>query len=217
MNEQVQPFCNLAVEHGLLTREQCESVIRAFEDRGETPSLRAFVQAVSSAFPDVEADKLLQIRDQVASVMQGGGEAGRADPGSSEPERVVAEGGRLFSEGQVMLSTFLGTLIAGGLLMRANYRTLGQEGKGRNALLLGVVGTVVISVACSFVGEILPDFAVAIIHIAIVGNWYKKAQGHEFRRHAESGGETESSWKAAGIGLVIGVLVFCVFLSLVVL
>jgi hypothetical protein len=107
---------------------------------------------------------------------------------------------RLYDVGAVALAAFLGSPLAGTVLMASNYRKLGQGGNGFLALVLG---------AAASVGEIYigltstksPAIATLVLFAA---TWFaaKELQGHAVQTHVASGGQLFSKWRAVGVACV---------------
>jgi hypothetical protein len=113
---------------------------------------------------------------------------------------------RLYDVGAVALAAFLGSPLAGTVLIASNYRKLGQGGNGFLALLLG---------AAASVGEIYIGLtstkspAIATLVLFAV-TWFaaKELQGNAIKTHVAWGGKLFSYWRAVGVAtlttLVLG-------------
>jgi hypothetical protein len=120
-----------------------------------------------------------------------------------EPLRLVTPGPapayKLYSPGQILLAAFLGTPGAGMYLLAANRRRLGHTGLAVTTFLVGVFITV---------PTIFSGFAVAsgsgrtvpLFFTFWVGHYALSDEGL-LDVHLARGGQKESSWKAAGVGL----------------
>jgi hypothetical protein len=106
----------------------------------------------------------------------------------------------LYDVGAVALAAFVGSPLAGTVLMASNYRKLGQGGNGFLALLLG---------AAASVGEIYigltstksPAIATLVLFAA---TWFaaKELQGHAIETHVAWGGQLFSKWRSVWVALV---------------
>ena len=107
---------------------------------------------------------------------------------------------RAFTPGQVALATFLGSPIAGGVLMALNHRRVGQGGAAAMSLFVGGVVTAVLVVA----GFALPDkIGTALAAVGIITMLqFAKVQEPKL-------GPTDkaSTGAAVGIGLALLVLI----------
>jgi hypothetical protein len=127
---------------------------------------------------------------------------------------------KLYSPGHVAWATFLGTPIAGCVLLAMNYWRLGEPKSGRLAVVWGLVATTCL-LAIAFV---LPEnFPSGILPAAYTFGMFgiaKSLQGDIVARHLNSGGSTASAWRATGVGLMclggVLALVFAVAIVLVV-
>jgi hypothetical protein len=107
---------------------------------------------------------------------------------------------RLYDVGAVALAAFLGSPLAGTVLIASNYRKLGNAGNGFIALMLG---------AAASVGEIYigltstksPAIATLVLFAA---TWFaaKELQGHAIQTHVTWGGQLFSKWRAVWVALV---------------
>ncbi len=121
---------------------------------------------------------------------------------------------KLYSAGHVAWATFLGSPIAGCLLMAFNYWRLGKARLGQLIIACGVVATCCLLA----VGFVLPErFPDSIFAAAFTFGMYgiaKSLQGEAVERHLESGGQTASAWRATGVGfmggIAVGVFLFAV-------
>jgi hypothetical protein len=121
----------------------------------------------------------------------------------------AAKSYRLYSPVHVGWATFLGSPIAGCILMAINYWRLGELKSGRLAIVCGFV----VSCCLFAVGFLLPErFPNSVLPLAFTWGMYgiaKSLQGDSFERHLEGGGQKASAWLATGVGLLclVGVLV----------
>src|ERR1035441_7111416 len=122
------------------------------------------------------------------------GPAGEAPPPPPIPAYT------LFNAESVGLATFLGTPIAGSILMAVNYRRLG---KGSKAAAVLVVALLVTALAL-WLGSLMPQSASAGIALGLLfaaRSAAKSLQGAAVAQHVLYGGKLGSKWAAAGLGL----------------
>jgi hypothetical protein len=107
---------------------------------------------------------------------------------------------RLYDVGAAALAAFLGSPLAGAVLIASNYRKLGQGGNGLLALLLG---------AGASVGEIYLGLtstkSPAIATLALFAiTWFaaNELQGSAIKTHVAWGGQLFSKWRAVWVALV---------------
>ena len=107
---------------------------------------------------------------------------------------------RMYDVGAVALAAFLGSPLAGTVLIASNYRKLGKAGNGFLALLLG---------AAASVGEIYigltstksPAIATLVL-FAITWFAAKELQGNAIKTHVAWGGQLFSKWRAVGVAVL---------------
>jgi hypothetical protein len=114
---------------------------------------------------------------------------------------------KLFDANAVALATFLGSPVAGSILMAINYKRLGKGGNAAAAVLLGVVSTA----AAIALGYFIPatyTTAVAVVLVVAMRAVAQALQGPSVEQHVRQGGALSSKWAASGVGLVFLVLIF---------
>ena len=121
---------------------------------------------------------------------------------------VVVPTYKLYAPGQMALATFLGTPIAGTLLLGRNFSKLGKRGAAWTSYVLGVLATAfLIAVAI-----LVPRFPgmMGLGSIAVIWTLGSTMQGPQYQRHLECGGRRASSWAAIGISLLSTLIVFAI-------
>jgi len=113
----------------------------------------------------------------------------------------------LFNYRSVALATFLGTPIAGGILMAVNERRLGNAGRAAGTVILAILGTAVLLLVGWFIPQTLDTF-VALGAMFAMMRIAKSTQEMSVEEHVRLGGQVASMWKAAGIGVAALVVVF---------
>ena len=118
----------------------------------------------------------------------------------------------LYSQKGIGIATFLGSPLASSILIRHNYVQLGDERKGKIAILLGVVFTVAMFVGIFSIPEAtiakIPQQIIPAIYTAIVYFIVEKFQGEHLKQFEAEGLKYMSNWKAAGIGIICLILIF---------
>lgn len=113
---------------------------------------------------------------------------------------------RFYSTLAIGMATFLGGPLIGGYLIRENYRVLGEEQKGKQALLWGIVATIlvfgVLVALPSTVSDRIPNSVLPAIFAGIVSWIVEAKQGAILREHKEQNRAFYSNWKAAGLALI---------------
>lgn len=131
----------------------------------------------------------------------------------------VAKVPRLYDLRAVDIATFISSIFAGAFLISRNFAALGDDDAARRTLVLGFLGLLplaflLILVPSSPKYDDLTRLAfqlgqAGIIHFAAV-----KVQGEALSKHRESGGLFYSRWRAAGISLLLLVLVLPILLGM---
>ena len=122
----------------------------------------------------------------------------------------TARGVKLHSGYSVLIATFLGSPMAGCIVMAINFFRLGMKRQGWLTLLGGLGATgLLIAAACavpdSWHGSNIAFLALQMGGMSFAAN---KLQGGILKEHTDAGGVLASRWKAAGIGLLMCVVLF---------
>ncbi len=122
---------------------------------------------------------------------------------------------KLYSPKQIVGATFLGSPIAGGIVLAENFRAFGDDAMAKVAMQISVVVMIVAFVLAFYLPERTPN---SLLPAAYCGGylWFaNKYQLKRFERHIESGGLKQSNWRVAGIGIACLVAVLAVLFALV--
>jgi hypothetical protein len=140
----------------------------------------------------------------------------RSDNGNAPPYL-------LYSPGDVFVAAFLGGVVLRGgvlggvVLMVLNYRRLRRWEVANQTLIIGVVVQMVVAVVAFFSRDIVPGIFVTLGVAAGAWGTAKALQEGPFALHMACGGKKASTWKAAGIGLLSGLIVSLVYIIVVLL
>jgi hypothetical protein len=107
----------------------------------------------------------------------------------------------LFSPRQMLAAAVFGSVVAGVILLQANYRAMARRGDANRTLLLGALASLAFFAVMYFLPEKVPTTP---INIAAALTFYKLAdtmQGAAFSRHRAAKGERQSNWLVFGITL----------------
>ncbi len=119
---------------------------------------------------------------------------------------------KFYSANAICLATFLGGPLIAGYLIRANYRALAEEQKAQQALVLGIVSTLLFLVALLLLPvelvDRIPNYIFPAIFTGIVGWIVEVKQGNILRQHKENNKEFYSNWKAAGLAFLSALILF---------
>ena len=114
---------------------------------------------------------------------------------------------RLYDVGAVFLAAFLGSPLAGTILIASNYRKLGQGGNGVLALILGAAA----SAGLVFMGlkSTAGPGVASIVLFVCTGLAARELQGNAIKTHVAWGGQLFSKWRAVGVAIVTTLLLGC--------
>ncbi len=122
-------------------------------------------------------------------------------------------GASVYSPGQITLAAFLGSPIAGCLLLAQNYQALGDGGRMWQPLVVGIAVTTLLVAA----GFLLPEKCGGGGGVWLsVGMYFyaKQSQGDAFENYLKAGGR-KGTWPVAVLtGIVCGVVLLALFIAL---
>ncbi|MEL7004222.1 MAG: hypothetical protein AAFN93_15995, partial [Bacteroidota bacterium] len=120
-------------------------------------------------------------------------------------DKISERSAKLYSQRSIWVATYLGGPLAAGILIRRNFVNLGKEQKGKIALFIGVIATLLLFVGIFSIPEHIidkvPNFLIPAIYTMIVHLIVQQTQGQDLKQHELNKGEFYSGWKAAGIGI----------------
>jgi len=122
----------------------------------------------------------------------------------------------LYSCGQVVLATMIGSMLACSILLARNYEVLNDEANAKNALTVGIGAAIAVLAIYSLVPYSLYEwFALQAVWMFAAREWFKLSQGAAFKEHLAAGGKKASAWTALGIGFLCwaGAMVFSFFVG----
>ena len=127
------------------------------------------------------------------------------------------ENKKLYSQRAILAATFFGGPLAAGILTQRNFINLGKERYGRNALIIGIISTVVIFGGIFIVPEDIldkiPNIVIPTVYMAIVGSLIEKYLASDLKEHLKNSNPFYSIWRAIGIGAGCLVLLITVILG----
>ena len=113
----------------------------------------------------------------------------------------------LFSSGQIGAATFFGTLLAGVLLLQANYRVMRRPGDANKALGLGLLAFA----ALIPILLVAPRGVSTPLNIAltfVMSRLARSRQGEAFFKHTTAGGAKRSGWLVFAVIVAVLAAVF---------
>jgi hypothetical protein len=117
----------------------------------------------------------------------------------------------LYSARAVAIATFLGTPIAGAVLMAINYRRLNDRQAAASVLGFGLLLTAISITLALILPESFPGVAVWAPMLLIMQQLASRLQGDEVKECVRLGGVEGPLRHAVGIGLGFGVIILGVF------
>ncbi len=125
---------------------------------------------------------------------------------------------KLFSQRSIAIATFFGGPAAAGYLVKKNYESYNQDDKGKKALIIGIISTLLIFAGIFLMPENIidkiPNALIPAIYTGIIYLIVEKIQGQWLKEHQESGGDFYSGWKATGIGAIFMVILFVLIMGI---
>lgn len=109
----------------------------------------------------------------------------------------------LFRTWMVGLAAVLAGVLGGGVLLALNYRAMDR---GRDAWVtmgLSVIGFIVVLVLAAFVPEEVPSIVFAAVQVVVMVHVARSTQGAIIDARAAAGLPMRSGWAAAGIALLV--------------
>ena len=121
---------------------------------------------------------------------------------------------KLYSPKQIVGAAFLGTPIAGGIVMAENFRALGNDARAKATIQVSIALTVTVFVLAFYLPERTPTSLLPAAYCGLFLWYANKYQLKPFERHMAAGGPQQSNWRVFGIGVgcLVGVLVVLVVL-----
>ena len=113
---------------------------------------------------------------------------------------------KVYTLTKIGLATFIGGPLAAGYMMNVNFKILGKPNTAKNAIILGVLSTILLWVGILSIPESLmdkvPRFIIPLIYSAVVYFLVEKYQGEELKEFAKNKDSLYSIWRAIGIGFI---------------
>jgi len=125
---------------------------------------------------------------------------------------------KLYKDRSISMATFLGGPLVAGYLTADNFKKLGQSRKAGITWLISITFTLLMIAIIFLIPELenIPNYVIPLFYTAVTQTVVQKLQGPAIEAHIDAGGQTYSSWRAAGIGL-LGLLILTLLIILIVL
>lgn len=123
---------------------------------------------------------------------------------------------KLYTVKGITWATFIGSILAGGILMAINYDRLGQSSAKWRAVLWSALTTAVLLGIAATLPESLsiPNSLFILPQVIIMGIAARLLQGDAIEEHEASGGSLTSVWRAIGVGFLCGVFIMAVIFGI---
>ena len=130
-----------------------------------------------------------------------------SDPYQPPAKDRQGSGNPLYSVPGIALATFIGSLAAGVVLLFLNYRALGRKELARSIAIWGGGLFLVILLLTSFLPMHLGlALAIGVAQAALAFFVADRLQGAAIRYHQQNQGAMHSEWRAAGVGILTGLI-----------
>jgi len=111
---------------------------------------------------------------------------------------------KLFKISGIALATFLGSPIAGGILLAKNFSRLGKPRQAKMALIYSSLAAFVLLAIAFLIPDRwhVPNYPFLLVQLLTMQQVAKNYQEADIREHEAQAGAMASNWLAAGIGLL---------------
>jgi hypothetical protein len=108
---------------------------------------------------------------------------------------------KLANAGHVALATFLGSPLAGALVMANNLRHVGKTGPAIVTVFAGLLGTAALCALGFVLPAGAPGMLLPVVSVGVMFGAARITQSEMLHRHRAAGGREASMWLAGGLGL----------------
>ncbi|MBW2231344.1 MAG: hypothetical protein JRH17_13240 [Deltaproteobacteria bacterium] len=136
-------------------------------------------------------------------------------PNLPEPIGSARRPTKAYSPGQVAGAAFVGSPIAGCLLLASNFALFGMPESRRNSILWGSVATVALFAIALYLPADFPNSILPAAYVVALQQIASRTQGSLFESYIAGGGVKHSNWRVFGIGLACGVVIFLIVFALI--
>jgi hypothetical protein len=121
----------------------------------------------------------------------------------------------LYSLQGIVVATLLGSLAAGVVILYLNYRSLGSRALAEKMAIGGiVVYLILMGIATLLPNSMLLGSVITFIQTGAAYLAARQLQGGAIAYHRQGGGAIHSNLRAAGVGLMTGLVIFFLFMVL---
>ena len=116
----------------------------------------------------------------------------------------------LFSPRQALAGAILGSILAGVIMLQANYRVMGETKAANKSLVLGLLSTFALLALMVVLPKNIPSTPINIVAALTFYKLFDSLQGQAFVHHRAAGGDRRSNWVVAAIILGAAAAIFVV-------
>jgi hypothetical protein len=124
----------------------------------------------------------------------------KAELGAAETP-AAAGTGRVYSIRQITAATFLGTPLAGAILMAGNATAFGEAQRRRSYLIGGAVATVLVFVVALLLPDRFPNSVLPLAYTLALQAVATRLQGANVQAQLTAGSRHHSNWRVLGVGV----------------
>lgn len=135
-----------------------------------------------------------------------------APPSSDAPPIIKA---KFYSAGQIAWAGFLGSPIAGFILIAINYRRWNKHKEANIAIGVGLLLTVVLLAISAFLPENFPNSVIPLAYTVGIYQGVRVLQGPAYDKHFWNGGAKASTWGATGVGILCGFVILALLFGVI--
>jgi hypothetical protein len=126
--------------------------------------------------------------------------------------------GPIYSQRQIGVAAFFGSIFAGVLLMQANYRTMGKRAEANRTVVLGLLCGTALMIVAAVLPDGIPTTPLNIVAALVFFKLCDAYQGKDINRHLGAHGARGSNWRVLGavlacVAVVLGLTVAGLALS----
>ncbi|PRQ05331.1 hypothetical protein ENSA5_03210 [Enhygromyxa salina] len=120
---------------------------------------------------------------------------------SDGPSDLPGTGEPLFTDAQVAGATFLGSPIAGFIVLAINERRMGRTQRFGKTVVVGVLASVAVFALALVIPPEVPNFVLTLAYLFGMQQLARHWQGEELMERLSSGTTKGSNWVIVGVGV----------------
>lgn len=116
----------------------------------------------------------------------------------------------LFSPKQILAAAVFGSVLAGIILLQANYRAMARRRDANRTLLFGTLASAAFFALMAVLPDKVPSTPISLVAALTFYKLADTMQGPAFSRHRAASGERQSNWLVFGITLGTAVVLLMI-------